>query len=137
MGKMILSLAVAGVLLGAPVLSLGLSGQGGFDVLPEPLLLSPSNDEIDLTDRDSLEFKWLSYVSEIIKRRGYEFKLYKGYDMYADDLIYKELLPRETYSIKIDAAKFENGQVYTWALRQIAMDGIKGEQSFHSFKIKK
>lgn len=132
--KIILVLSL-GVLLCLPVVILARGGIGVFDTMAEPYLISPITEEVDLRGKDFLEFKWMSYASEVIHRRNYEFKLYAGRDMYADGLIEKQLLPNNTYSIKIDTKKFENGKAYTWALRQVSMDGAKGDQSYSSFVV--
>lgn len=121
--------------LNIPIVILARGEIGLFDTMAEPYLVSPITEEVDLRGKDFLEFKWMSYASEVIHRRNYEFKLYEGRDMYADGLMEKQLLPSNTYVIKIDTKKFENGKVYTWALRQISMDGVKGDQSYSSFKV--
>ncbi len=134
--KILLVLSL-GFLLCLPVVILARGEIGLFDTMAGPGLISPVTEEVDLRGKDSLEFKWMSYASEVMHRRNYEFKLYEGRDMYADGLIEKQLLPNNTYSIKIDAKTFENDKAYTWALRQIAMDGVRGDWSYSSFKITK
>ncbi|MFH1440739.1 MAG: hypothetical protein ABIH18_01675 [Candidatus Omnitrophota bacterium] len=135
MKKVILSFALLLLVLSIPVFVLARGEIGLFDTMAEPCLISPITEEVDLRGKDFLEFKWMSYASEVMKRRNYEFKLYEGYNMYEDGLMDKELLPKNVYSIKIDAKKFENDKVYTWALKQIAMDGRKGDLSYSSFKV--
>ena len=124
------------------VLSLGLAGfagtisftldDGGYNSVPEPRLRYPINDTVTLTGNEPLEFKWWnSYVGV----RGFIFKLYKGYNMYAGGLIHKEELPAGAYSVKLKPELFEEGQVYTWSLVQVSSAGYKSDSSFNSFKV--
>lgn len=126
------------------VLSLGLAGfagtisltleQGAYNTVPEPRLRYPINDTVTLTGNEPLEFKWWnSYVGV----RGFIFKIYKGYNMYAGDLIHKEELPAGAYSVKVKPELFEEGQVYTWSLVQVSSAGYKSDRSFNSFKVLK
>jgi hypothetical protein len=103
-----------------------------FDYPPEPYLISPISDRVILTGKDSLEFKWLNDRIDI---DHYEFRLYKGYNMYGPDLIYKENPPKNASSIKIKAGLFQDGQVYSWSLIQVAISGRKSDKSFSSFKV--
>lgn len=124
------------------VLSLGSAGfagtlsftldEGGYNSVPQPRLRYPIYDTVTLTGNAPLEFKWWnSYVGV----RGFIFKIYKGYNMYSADLIHKEELPAEAYSVKIKPELFEDGQVYTWSLIQISSAGYKSDRSFNSFKV--
>jgi len=124
------------------VLSLGLAGftgtlnftldQGGYNSVPEPRLRYPIYDTVTLTGNEPLEFKWWnSYVGS----RGFILKIYKGYNMYAADLIHNEELPVDAYSVKIKPELFENGRVYTWSLVQVSSAGYKSDRSFNSFKV--
>jgi len=102
-----------------------------FDRPPEPHLVSPIYDEAVITG-DTLEFKWW-HANISIDR--YEFNLYKGAEMFSDNLILKKILPFSQSSIKIDASLFENHQVYTWSLRQITNSGLKSDRSFITFTV--
>ncbi|TAM41360.1 hypothetical protein EPN54_01920 [bacterium] len=130
------------VIAAAFVLSLGLTGfagtlsftldAGAYNSVPEPRLRYPIYDTVTLTGNAPLEFKWWnSYVGV----HGFIFKLYKGYNMYAADLIRKEELPAGAYSIKISPELFEDGRVYTWSLVQVSSAGYKSDRSFNSFKV--
>lgn len=124
------------------VLSSGLTGfantvsftleQGAYNSVPGPVLRYPINDTVILTGNQPLEFKWWnSYVGV----RGFIFKIYRGYNMYAANLIHKEDLPPEAYSVKIKPDLFESGQVYTWSLIQVSNAGNKSDRSFNSFRV--
>jgi hypothetical protein len=98
-----------------------------------PTLLYPVTKDITLAGKDSLEFKWMR--TNLAKTRHYEFKIYKGYNMFAADLIFKQEIPVGTYPVEIPVSLFEEGQVYTWSLRQVFLGGGKSDRSFSSFKI--
>jgi len=115
-----------------PAFGLGRSVNSFTNPLPAPRLIYPISDEIDITGKPSLEFRWgMDYAVWV---REYEFKLYKGYQTYADNLILKETVSGN-YSLEIDTAKFQDGQVYTWTLKQIGMDGQKSDFAYDSFRI--
>ncbi len=105
---------------------------GISDSLPEPRLRYPIYDTVTLTGNNPLEFKWWN---DIIGIRGFTLKIYKGYNMYAANLIHKENLPADASSLKIDSALLEDGKVYTWSLIRISYAGYKSDKSFNSFKI--
>ena len=99
---------------------------------PPPRLLYPITDKIILTGKDFLEFKWWN---DFGLTDHYEFRLFKGYDMYASDLIHKENLSVRESSIKIKSEVFQDGQVYTWSLMRVAVNEQKSDKSFSSFMI--
>jgi len=103
-----------------------------LDSPPEPQLRYPAGEEVILTGNSPLEFSWWN---DFIRIDHFEFRLYKGYDMYAANLIYKEKMPSKASSIKIKSELFENNRVYTWSLMQVDFDGRKSERSFNSFKV--
>jgi hypothetical protein len=105
---------------------------GGFTVLPQPRLKYPTSDTVILTGKQYLEFKWLSYNAGVDR---YEFRLYKGYNMYLKDLLIKQKLPRNVTLFKVKADEFKNNQVYTWSLLQVSFTGEKSDKSFQSFTV--
>jgi len=104
-----------------------------FDSDPGPCLIYPATEDITLKGKDFLEFRWERAGG--VKLDHYEFKLYKGYEAIASNLIFKKNFSREAYPINIPARLFENNQTYTWSLRQVFMDSEKSGRSFSSFKI--
>lgn len=104
-----------------------------FRFPPAPRLVYPISDEVVLSGKDFLEFKWL--IRDFIDIDHYEFRLYKGYDMYASNLALKEQLPSDASSTKVKSEFFEENQVYTWSLRQVLNGGEKSDRSFQSFKV--
>ncbi|MDD5477100.1 MAG: hypothetical protein PHG87_02670 [Candidatus Omnitrophica bacterium] len=99
---------------------------------PAPRLRYPINDTVILSLNQALEFSWWN---DFTQTRGYIFKLYKGYNMFAANLIFKEELPSEASLIKIKPELFNAGQVYTWSLVRISFSGSKSDKSFNSFKV--
>jgi hypothetical protein len=95
---------------------------------PGPQMISPLSEEVDLSGKAFLEFSWHKYSND-----DFEFRLFKGYQMYAANLILKERI--SVSSIQVSSDKFEDGQVYTWAVKQVFRNGVKSDESFHSFKI--
>jgi len=107
---------------------------GGFNrSFPGPDLFYPITDDIDLKGSAYLEFKWRR--SDFAYTRSYDFRLYRGYQTLADNLILKKSIPVEEYPLNISSGEFETGQVYTWVLIQVLNDGRKSDRSFSSFRI--
>ncbi len=105
---------------------------GTFNSVPEPRLRYPINESAVLTGNEPLEFKWWNDITGI---QGFIFKIYKGYDMYGTNLIYKKNLPAGSSSLEVDQGLFEDGQVYTWSLVRVSFSGYKSDRSFNSFKV--
>ena len=108
--------------------------EGAYNSVSQPRLKYPINDAVILSGNDPLEFKWWNDIEGI---HGFTFKIYKGYNMYAVNLIHKENLSSSASSVKIDSALFKDGEVYTWTLIQINSSGYKSDKSFNSFKVTK
>jgi len=105
---------------------------GAYNNVPEPRLRYPISETAILTGNDPLEFKWWN---DLVGIRGFTLKIYKGYNMYAANLIHKEDLSPEVSSVKIKSDLFEDGQVYTWSLIRLSFSGYKSDKSFNSFKV--
>jgi len=103
--------------------------------IPKARLLEPIYDTVDLNGKKELVFKWSSHESAPDFRQYYDFRLYKGYDMYESTLIFKEKVSPEQYELALPSDNFENGQIYTWCLRQVYTGIRKSERNFNSFKI--
>jgi hypothetical protein len=124
-------LLFSGVLSFAGSISITMDS-GFFESLPEPRLRYPIYETAILTGNDPLEFEWWN---DIIGIRGFTIKIYKGYNMYAANLIYREDLPPEASSVKIKSDLFTDGQIYTWSLIRISFAGYKSDKSFNSFRV--
>jgi len=108
-------------------------GRGNLDFISGPTLLSPTTKDIDLSGKVALEFRWEE--ANTYKTDYLDFRLYKGYDTYASNLILKQRFPVSEYPIKVPASVFEIGQVYTWVIVQVFIGGSKSDKSSSSFKI--
>jgi hypothetical protein len=106
--------------------------ENAMDRPSPPRLRYPITASIDLKGKDYLEFQWWDSFGWVA---GYEFRLFRGYNMYAQDQIMKEKLPARTTSLKVKADVFEEGQVYTWALTKVALGGWKSDKSYESFQV--
>jgi hypothetical protein len=107
-------------------------GNKPFNEPPEPRLRYPIDETAVIPAGQPLEFKWWNYEMGI---RRYTIRIYRGYDMYAQGLIYKEDLPPGASSVKIDSSMFEDGQVYTWSLNCVSYAGYRSGRSFNSFRV--
>ena len=99
---------------------------------PAPRMLYPIYETAVITGNNPVEFRWFNDYMGI---DHFIFKIYKGYNMYESGLIDKQNISSGKASVKISADLFENGQVYTWSLIQVALSGEKSEKSFNSFKV--
>ncbi len=101
---------------------------------PEPRLFYPITENAVLTG-DYLEFKWEKATPAWLDH--YEFRLYKGDQMYGDSIIVKENPDWSVDSIKVKADMFQDGEVYTWSLKEVSNDDTKGDRSFQTFRVTK
>ena len=107
--------------------------KGLFGYLAPPRLIHPIADKVTLKENEPLEFQWGANDRGDIDY--FDFRLYKGYNTYADNLILKHKIPSDTGSFKVEAKLFEDNQVYTWVLRQVSLAGTKSDPSFDSFTV--
>ncbi len=110
---------------------------GAIGFVPEPTLVSPVTDQVDLKGKEALVFEWNPFPGDIVRRDYYDFRVYKGTNRVEDNLIYKEKIGKSTYQVSLDANRFENGQIYTWSVRQVYGGGFKSRKSYQSFKVAK
>lgn len=106
--------------------------RGLFDTPGEPRLRYPITSKVILIGQDFLEFKWWNGS---IRGSQFIFKIYKGYKMNADSLIYQQTLSADALSVKVKSELFEDGQIYTWSLVQVSLGGQKSDKSFNSFRV--
>ncbi|MGH7198185.1 MAG: hypothetical protein ACREH5_05550 [Candidatus Omnitrophota bacterium] len=108
---------------------------GSINHVPEPRLISPTSEEVDLTGKPSLLFEWSPFEGDITRRDYYDFRVYKGVNRVAENLIFKEKVFKSAYKIDLNADRFEDSQVYTWSVRQVYMNGSKSRKATSSFKV--
>ncbi len=104
-----------------------------FDSIEAPTLLYPVTEDIDLSGKDSLEFRWIKTPGLFVYYT--EFRLYKSANNFASDLVYKGNIQPGNYPFKIPATYFEAGQVYSWTLRIVLTNGNRTEKAYSTFKI--
>lgn len=127
LGLVLLSTSV--ILAGAVSFSVD---NGAFNSVSEPRLRYPIYDTFIIGDNQPLEFSWWR---DAVESSGFILRIYKGYNMYADNLILNESLPATAESFSVKADTFEDGKVYTWSLVRVAFNGAKSDRSFNSFKV--
>ncbi|MCX5694421.1 MAG: hypothetical protein NT014_04755 [Candidatus Omnitrophica bacterium] len=120
-----------GVTCSASMISCALDNQQ-YNNLPEPRLKSPIYDTVTLNVGQPLEFSWWN---DCVNTGSFILKIYKGYNMYADNLILKETLSADLSSYEARADLFDDGKVYTWSLVRVSFAGYKSDRSFNSFKV--
>ncbi len=99
-----------------------------------PRLLYPINDKVDITGKNNLEFKWWN---DQINTDHFEFRLYKGANMYEDGLLIKQSLPLSAGKFPVSADIFNDGQTYTWSLIRVDLSGKKSDRNFNTFVVTK
>ena len=102
---------------------------------PAPRIISPVKEEVDLSEKDKLVFKWGPHRGGTVALIYFDFRIYKGYDMTEPHLIYKERLPARQNHIEISADTFDSGETYTWSIRYKNKDGTDSSRNYHSFSI--
>jgi len=114
------------------------------DLLPVPLkfsrnepatprLTEPIKETVSLAGRKSLVFRWENPGA--IDVRHWVFRLYRGFNMYAPDLVLEEHVPGNKNMFEVPAERFGLGQVYSWSLVRVNLDGRKSEKVFSSFTV--
>lgn len=100
---------------------------------PSVGLFSPVTDNIDLSGKTNLEFKWRRI--NLTQTDHYRFKIYSGYNMLESTLILKQDVGVNQYPVTIPAKTFGLNQTYTWSLVQVYVDGSKSDNSSSPFTI--
>lgn len=90
---------------------------GDRETVPKVRYLEPRSEAvIDLTGKDSIMFKW-NAATPSGGRVGYRFTIYKGFGY---ERAYHEEPEIKANSIEVPADIFEDGQLYTWQVKQRA-----------------
>lgn len=104
---------------------------------PQPRLIRPTSEIVNIQDKKGILFKWSSQQIPSGGRRKYRFQLYEGYNMYKQNLIFKEELDPQTFEIFIEKDMFKNNTTYTWSIRQRGFSSSWSRRNFYSFKVLK
>ncbi|MCX5711258.1 MAG: hypothetical protein NT060_04835 [Candidatus Omnitrophica bacterium] len=132
MKKVLVSILLIVCLAVSAVYAMGFK-RGFMDSIPAPQLISPVSETADITGKDYLDFKWI--VIGLMDIDYCDFKIYKGYNAYGDNLILKEQVFTPDRDFRVKADTFEDGQVYTWVLKEVSYSGLKGDTAYNSFRI--
>ncbi|MFA5147433.1 MAG: hypothetical protein WC515_08680 [Candidatus Omnitrophota bacterium] len=136
MRKRTIFLAVAALaLLTEPLFAMRYRLQSEFEMVPAPRLISPATEEVVLTGKGELEFKWSPHEGDSMRRAYYDFRLYEGYAMLDSSLILKRRTKSDEFSVTLKADMFRDGMVYTWSLRQVYTGSAKSDKVHQSFKV--
>jgi len=112
----------------------GMRGEFEEDV-SQPRIISPG-DKVDLTGKDTLEFRWYSYMRSTSMNGGYfDLRIFKGTDMYESNMILKQQVDYTKDRVEVDAKLFEPGQVYSWELRFVKYDLKKSDWVYETFRV--
>jgi len=102
-----------------------------------PRLIYPNDKDIDLSGKKSLRFQWGLATTPLVALDYIEFCLYKGEKIKEKNLVFEKRMMNNEYSIEIDSDLFENGEFYTWGIRQFFLRGKKNNESFALFRVYK
>jgi hypothetical protein len=133
--------AAAFIWLAAPAVTFGgtlsfQSAGGSVTHVPEPRLLEPLKEVVNLTGKPSVEFEW-DRTGDTTRRYRYDFRIYAGREMLAKDVLLKKALAPNVFKISVPSAIFRDQMVYTWSVRQVYKSGDKSRRAFHSFVVRK
>jgi hypothetical protein len=110
---------------------IGFGSRSERGYIPSPRLIEPVGETLSLFGKKNVTFKWSPHERRSMGRY-YVFRLYKGYDMVGTALLKKEKI--DVHTMEIDAALFQEGEVYTWSVRQEDGGFGKSDRSFYSFR---
>jgi hypothetical protein len=123
------------LLLAAPIFAKDIKKMDyEFSYIPPPELLYPIGGEVALTGQAFLGFKWSPHEGVSGSRDYYDFRLYKGYNMNEGALLLKVRVPGDIYQYNVNSDRFQDGQVYTWALKQVYNPLRQSDWRYISFK---
>jgi len=132
---LLVSLFLSGLMLER---SYSRSPLGGIEREPFPAgpqLLYPVTEDIKLSGKQSLEFRW-NFPNQIDTDYFY-LRIYKGFDTTVKNMIFRQRYSVSELPPKLPASFFQLNQVYTWVLVQVYFDGRRSEGVFSPFKITK
>jgi hypothetical protein len=127
--KAVFLVLILAALAGGAFAAGGINAARG-DSYPAPELYFPVADNIDLSGKQTLQFKWRR--TDQGNTSHYEFRLYHGQAM-----VLKREIGRDEYPFELPVGDFEVNQDYRWSLRQVYSDGAKGDLASSSFRIAK
>lgn len=81
--------------------------------IPQPRVLEPDGDTVDLSVKKELIFKWSPHEGDISQRKYYDFRLYEGQRVLGLGLILKKEVSPNKHQIGIESGLFKEGAIYT------------------------
>jgi len=102
--------------------------------IPQPILKEPVTDNLDLSGKTELVFRWSPHEGNTYQRKYYDFRLYEGYQMIEANLILHNNVSPNQHQFVVGTDIFKLNQVYTWSLRQTYRSG-KSQRSTSSFTV--
>lgn len=138
MGKRVVYITLIIILMSAFASTTALAfyaGRKKTGMFPAPRMISPITEEVDLSPKEALLFRWSPYRGGASALIYFDFRIYKGYEAIESALVYKEKLTARKSNIEISADTFDSGDIYTWSIRYKNKDGTYSPKNFHSFKV--
>jgi len=105
---------------------------GGYTAR-SPYLYAPCTENIHLADKQELEFRWKP--ARLYGVRGYELRLYKGFQTFQDGLLMSEYIRGRRRSFSLPVALFKDNKIFSWELTEVYIDGRKSDRGYCSFEI--
>ena len=104
---------------------------------PQVRLTAPVSEEVFLPPEGQLEFRWEPRSAGRRWRKHYDFRLYRGYEPTAENLILHNRLSGNTHKLILDATIFQDNEIYTWSVTQTNYKGFRSPPGFRSFRVRK
>jgi hypothetical protein len=108
-----------------------------FRSVARPRLISPGNQVIDLSGKETLRFQWGLATGALVALDYIEFYVYKGEAISDKNLVFVKRMANNEYSIEINSTLFENGQSYVWGIKQFFLSAKESNERFIIFKVNK
>lgn len=105
--------------------------------VPQPKLIEPTGEQVDLTGKVGLTFSWGKHIGMNGLGKYYDFKLYKGTDIVEANLIFKERVTGDKYKLVLPVKIFEDKALYTWSLKLCYKIRGKSTRSLAAFQVVK
>ncbi len=128
-------MSAAFIVPGSAALAGGMGSGGDNEYVPHVRLLSPITETIDMTGQDSITFKWALPRTGKRGRKQIQIRIFKSRELYADNIIFNEDLPRSAQEFTMSTDIFEDGKTYVWSVRQKDRRGNWSGHSPQSFLV--
>ena len=118
--KIICFLTLIGLMLSTPYADIIYAA----DVPSAPSLLNPLSGDYYMGNDEKIEFKWNPRDGLSAGSDYYDFRVYKGSALNDESLMWEDTLQGDRYQYNLDAERFQDNGVYTWAIRH-AVDSLR------------